>query len=314
MTTSIFDMHVIPSIYAIINQRLHLLPRLAKLTALGWLLSLSGCSLVVTGYNNAPNLLMFLWINPHVDLNAAQEKQTLADLKITLEWHRQNQLPLYVDTLKQIQELAKGDVSAEQVCAIADVITDSLDPLIEQFEVPLTQLALSLNADQLRTLKRKYEQDLKDYRKEWKLDASRDKQLDVQVDKGQTNAERFYGSLSTAQEKLLRQLAQDSGYEPERTFAERVRQQKESLALHERILNTQPEAAEAKAMVRQWLQSSLHSSDPAYAAYLKKRKRTNCEAAAQFHNITTAKQREHMMKTLKNYESDVRALMRYKAS
>ena len=128
MTTSIFDMHVIPSIYAIINQRLHLLPRLAKLTALGWLLSLSGCSLVVTGYNNAPNLLMFLWINPHVDLNAAQEKQTLADLKITLEWHRQNQLPLYVDTLKQMQELAKGDVSAEQVCAIADVMTDSLDP------------------------------------------------------------------------------------------------------------------------------------------------------------------------------------------
>ena len=305
---------MIPSIYAIINQRLHLLPRLAKLTALGWLLSLSGCSLVVTGYNNAPNLLMFLWINPHVDLNAAQEKQTLADLKITLEWHRQNQLPLYVDTLKQIQELAKGDVSAEQVCAIADVMTDSLDPLIEQFEVPLTQLALSLNADQLRTLKRKYEQDLKDYRKEWKLDASRDKQLDVQVDKGQTNAERFYGSLSTAQEKLLRQLAQDSGYEPERTFAERLRQQKESLALHERILNTQPEAAEAKTMVRQWLQSSLHSSDPAYAAYLKKRKRTNCEAAAQFHNITTAKQREHAVKTLKNYEADVRALMRYKAS
>ncbi len=299
---------------AIINQRLLPLSRLAKLSALACLLTLSACSLVVTGYNSAPNLLMFLWINPHVDLNAAQEKQTLADLKTTLEWHRQNQLPVYADVLKQMQDLAPNDVTPDQVCAIADEVNDSLDPLIEQFEVPLTKLALSLNADQLRTLKRKYEQDLKDYRKEWKLDASREKQLDVQADKGQTNAERFYGSLSTAQEKLLHQLAQDSGYEPERTFAERVRQQKESLALHERILNTKPEAAEAKALVRQWLQSSLHSSDPAYAAYLKKRKRINCEAAAQFHNITTAKQREHAVKTLKNYEADVRALMRYKAS
>ena len=299
---------------AIINQRLLPLSRLAKLSALACLLTLSACSLVVTGYNSAPNLLMFLWINPHVDLNAAQEKQTLADLKLTLEWHRQNQLPVYADVLKQMQELAPNDINPDQVCAIAEVITVSLDPLIEQFELPLTKLALGLNADQLQTLQRKYEQDLKDYRKEWKLDASRDKQLDVQTDKGQTNAERLYGSLSNAQEKLLRQLAQESGYEPESTYAERMRQQKESLVLHERILQTKPDVQEAKAMVRKWLQSSLHSSDPAYAAYLKKRKRTNCEAAAQFHNMTTAKQREHAVKTLKNYEADVRALMRYKAS
>ena len=299
---------------AIINQRLLRLSWLAKLSALACLLSLSACSLVVTGYNSAPNLLMFLWINPHVDLNAAQEKQTLADLKLTLEWHRQNQLPVYADVLKQMQELAPSDINPDQVCAIAEVITVSLDPLIEQFELPLTKLALGLNAEQLQTLQRKYEQDLKDYRKELKLDASREKQLDVQTDKGQTNAERLYGSLSNAQEKLLRQLAQESGYEPERTYAERMRQQKESLVLHERILQTKPDVQEAKAMVRKWLQSSLHSSDPAYAAYLKKRKRTNCEAAAQFHNMTTAKQREHAVKTLKNYEADVRALMRYKAS
>ena len=113
---------------------------------------------------------------------------------------------------------------------------------------------------------------------------------------------------------MLRQLAQESGYEPERTFAERVRQQKESLALHERIVLTKPDTQEARAMVRKWLQNSLHSSDPAYAAYLKKRKRTNCEAAAQLHNTTTTKQREHALKVLKGYEEDVRALMRYKAS
>ena len=298
----------------IINQRLHCLSWLAKLSALACLLTLSACSLVVPGYNNAPNLLMFFWINPHLDLNAAQEKQTLADLKLTLEWHRQNQLPLYADVLKQMQDLAPNEVNPDQVCAIAEVINVSLDPLIEQFEWPLTKLALSLNADQLQTLQRKYEQDLKDYRKEWKLDASREKQLDVQTDKGQTNAERLYGSLSSAQEKLLRQLAQDSGYEPERTYAERMRQQRESMVLHERILQTKPDAQEAKALVRNWLQSSLHSSDPAYAAYLKKRKRTNCEAAAQFHKLTTDKQREHAVKTLKNHEADVRALMRYKAS
>ena len=255
---------------------------------------------------------MFLWINPHVDLNAAQEKQTLADLKTVLEWHRQQQLPLYADWLKTMQKLVAEDISAEQVCSLAQSITDSLDPLVDQFEEPLTRLSLTLTTAQLQTLKKKYQQDLKDYRKDWKLDASAEAQLDVQTDKGQSNAERLYGRLSSPQKKLLRQLAQNSGFEAERTFAERERQQRESLAMHTRIVQNQPTPEEARAWVRQWLQSSLHTADPEYAAYLKKRKRLNCEASAQFHNITTPEQRTRAVKTLKGYEEDVRALMRSK--
>ena len=137
-------------------------------------------------------------------------------------------------------------------------------------------------------------------------------QLDVQTDKGQSNAERLYGRLSSPQKKLLRQLAQNSGFEAERTFAERERQQRESLAMHTRIVQNQPTPEEARAWVRQWLQSSLHTADPEYAAYLKKRKRLNCEASAQFHNMTTPEQRTRAVKTLKGYEEDVRALMRSK--
>ena len=307
-----FDMYWVSSVTKIIIQHLVGLRRAVKLVFLGHLLVLSGCSLVVPGYNNAPNLLMFLWINPHVNLNSAQEKQTIADLQTVLEWHRQQQLPLYADWLKTMQKLVAEDISAEQVCSLAQSITDSLDPLVDQFEEPLTRLSLTLTTAQLQTLKKKYQQDLKDYRKDWKLDASAEAQLDVQTDKGQSNAERLYGRLSSPQKKLLRQLAQNSGFEAERTFAERERQQRESLAMHTRIVQNQPTPEEARAWVRQWLQSSLHTADPEYAAYLKKRKRLNCEASAQFHNMTTPEQRTRAVKTLKGYEEDVRALMRSK--
>jgi hypothetical protein len=211
-----------------------------------------------------------------------------------------------------MQKLVAEDISAEQVCSLAQSITDSLDPLVDQFEEPLTRLSLTLTTAQLQTLKKKYQQDLKDYRKDWKLDASAEAQLDVQTDKGQSNAERLYGRLSAQQKKLLRQLAQNSGFEAERTSAERERQQRESLAMHTRIVQNQPTPEEARAWVRQWLQSSLHTADPEYAAYLKKRKRLNCEASAQFHNTTTPEQRARAVKTLKGYEEDVRALMRSK--
>jgi hypothetical protein len=308
-----FDMYWVSSVTAIMNQHFSQGWRVAKLFFLSACLSLSGCSLMVSGYNNAPNLLMFLWINPHVDLNAAQEKQTLADLQSVLDWHRQTQLPLYADWLKAMQKLAPEDITPEQVCSLAQSITDSLDPLIEQFEEPLTRLSLTLTNAQLQTLKKKYQEDLKDYRKEWKLDASAEAHLDAHTDKGLANAERFYGRMSPPQKKLLRQLAQNSGYEAERTYAERERQQRESLAMHTRIVQSRPSAEEARVWVRQWLQSSLHSADPDYAAYLKKRKRSNCEASAQLHNTTTPEQRARAVKVLKGYEDDVRTLMRKKS-
>ena len=299
---------------AIINQRLRWLSLAAKLSASALLLSLTGCSLVVSGYNSAPNLFMFLWLNPHLDLNAAQEKQALADLQQVLEWHRREQLPLYAKWLSQAQQLAPKDVSADQVCALIDEAAESLEPFLTQFEEPTARLGLSLTPKQLQVLRKKYTEDLKDYRKEWKLDGSKQAQLEVQTDKGQSNAERFYGRLSPAQQKLLQQLAQNSGFEGDRNYAERVRVQQDNLAVHEQMVQNRPSPEEARAMVRDWLQSVLHTPDPAYDIYLKKRKRTNCEASAQLHNTTTAEQRARAVKVLKGYEDDVRKLMRYKPS
>ena len=307
-------MNLFPRLTQIINQRPKYLWLAAKLSMLGLLAGLSGCSLVVSGYNNSPSLLMYLWINPHLDLNTAQHHQTLKDLQQILGWHRQNQLPAYAVLLNRMQQLAPHNVSAEQVCAVVDEVADLMESLAFQFEEPVSRLALTLTSAQLQTLRKKYAQDWKDYRKEWQLDASADDQLEVQTDKGQSNAEKLYGRLSPTQKKLLRQLAQNSGYEGERTYAERVRLQKDNLAMHEAIQQQRPDLAQTKTMVRNWLQNSIHTPDASYAAYLKRRKQTNCEAASKLHNITTGEQRNKAVRVLKDYEDDVRSLMQQKSS
>ena len=310
MTTSSFDMRLFSSIGLIINQALLQTQRRARWVSGVCLLALTGCSLVVSGYNQLPNLYLFLWVNPHLDLNSAQEKQAKSDLNTLLEWHRSEQLPLYADWLVTMQRLAPRDITADEVCTLAASIRESLDPLAAQFEEPYARLSLTLTTGQLNTLKKKYEEDLKDYRKEWKLDESDEAQLKVQVEKGQANAERFYGRLTPTQKNLLRELAKRSGYDGERTYAERARLQKENLAMHTRILQTRPSLDESRQLIRQWLQSSLHTTDPDYAIYLSKRIRHNCEAAAQLHNTLTQEQRARAVKVLKDYENDVRTLMR----
>ena len=303
-------MNLIPSFDQIISQRGWVGRRLGWCLALGLTACLCACSLVVTGYNNAPQLLMVTWIDPHLDLTAAQSRQTKADLTQVLAWHRQQQLPLYADWLVRMQQLAPQQVQAEQVCRLADEIRDSLKPLAAQMETPLATLALSLQAPQLDTMKARFDKDNSTWRQDWKLDGSSQDRLEVQTEKGQKNAERFYGKVSKAQQAQLRLLAQSSGFDAERTYAERLRQQTDMLQTLQTIGTAQRNLTTARPTVRDWLQRSLNTPDEDDAAYLKKRQALNCQAAAQFHNSTTAEQRANAVKVLKAYEADVRELMR----
>jgi hypothetical protein len=309
-TTSTNAMNLIPSFDQIISQRGWGGRWLGRCLALGLAACLSACSLVVTGYNNAPQALMFMWIDPHLDLTTAQSRQTKADLTHVLAWHRQQQLPLYADWLVRMQQLAPHPMQADQVCRLADEMRDSLKPLAAQMEAPLATLAMSLQAAQLQTMKARFDKDNASWRKEWKLDSSSQDRLEVQTEKGQKNAERFYGKLSQAQQAQLRLLAQSSGFDAERTHAERLRQQADMLQTLQTIGTGQRNLTTAGPLVRDWLQRSLKTPDEDYAAYLKKRQALNCQAAAQFHNSTTAEQRVHAVKVLQSYEADVRELMR----
>jgi hypothetical protein len=303
-------MNLLPCFDQIISQRGWVNRLLGWGLALCLMASLSACSLVVTGYNNAPQVLLFTWIDPHLDLSSAQSRQTKTDLARLMAWHRQQQLPLYAEWLVQMQELAPQQISAAQVCRLAQGMRDSLKPLAAQMESPLTTLALSLQPQQLETMQARFAKDNTTWRKDWKLDASNQDRLDAQTEKGQRNAERFYGKVSKAQQAQLRLLAQSSGFEPERAYAERLRQQADSLLTLKTIALEQRGMQSSRQLVSDWLQRSLNSPDDEYVAYLKKRQTLNCDAAAQFHNSTSPEQRAHAVNLLKSYEADLRELMR----
>jgi hypothetical protein len=303
-------MNLLPCFDQIISQRGWVNRLLGWGLALCLMASLSACSLVVTGYNNAPQVLLFTWIDPHLDLSSAQSRQTKTDLARLMAWHRQQQLPLYAEWLVQMQELAPQQISAAQVCRLAQAMRDSLKPLAAQMESPLTTLALSLQPQQLETMQARFAKDNTTWRKDWKLDASNQDRLDAQTEKGQRNAERFYGKVSKAQQAQLRLLAQSSGFEPERAYAERLRQQADSLLTLKTIALEQRGMQSSRQLVSDWLQRSLNSPDDEYVAYLKKRQTLNCDAVAQFHNSTSPEQRAHAVNLLKSYEADLRELMR----
>lgn len=281
-----------------------------KLVALSLVVGLSGCSLVVTGYNNAPGWLMFTWVNPHLDLNAAQEEKVSTDMQSLLAWHRQTQLPQYILWLQRMQTLAPQNIQAEQACDLFEDMRASLPPLLAQVELPMAQLALTLTPKQLTHLKDRLDKNNQTWRRDWKMGESQAAQSDVQVEKGQENAERFYGRLSKQQRLLLRDLAVNSGYDPDKTYQERLRQQADAVQVLQRIAIDKPDVTQAREQIHAWMERLMNTPEPGYAAYLKKRQRLNCEAAAQLHNTTTPEQRMQAVKVLKGYEQDLRELIK----
>jgi hypothetical protein len=286
-----------------------------KLLALGLFACLSACSFVVTGYNQAPSLLIFTWVNPHLDLTSEQDKQLRADLQLLHQWHRQQQLPVYADVLQKMAVLAPHEISGPQICALVDEFKDTLTPLLQQMSPGIVRLALKLTPAQIQRLEQQYDKDNKDYRKEWKFDATAAEQLQVQADKGVENAERLYGRLDGKQKALLKQLAKDSQFDLKKSWTERLRRQQDTAKTLQQITKSQAPLAQAQQDINALLNRSvLNSPDDAYVAYAQMRQNINCEAAAQLHNTTTAAQREQSMKTLKSYESDLRALAKAAAS
>ena len=286
-----------------------------KLLALGLLACLSACSFVVTGYNQAPSLLIFTWFNPYLDLSTEQDKQLRTDLQVLHQWHRQQQLPVYADVLQKMAVLAPHEITGPQICTLVDEFKDTLAPLSQQMSPGIARLALKLTPAQTQRLAQQYEKDNKDYRKEWKLDASADAQLQVQTDKGIENAERLYDRLDKKQKALVKQMAKESQFDLPKSWGERLRRQQDTVSTLDRIAKSQQGLASAQQESIALLNSSLlQSTDEAYREYAEIRKTINCEAAAQLHNTTSATQREFTVKTLKAYEADLRALAKAKAS
>jgi hypothetical protein len=69
------------------------------------------------------------------------------------------------------------------------------------------------------------------------------------------------------------------------------------------------DTAQSQALLRGWLDRSFTSPNERTRAYVQALWQENCEGFAKLHNSTTPAQRERLVRTLKNYEADIRALM-----
>jgi hypothetical protein len=275
--------------------------------ALALALGLSACSAIKLGYNSLPNLA-FLWLDGYVDFSDEQQPLVRDELARLHTWHRQQELPRLLELLARMEQMAPGEFTAQQACAVVADVRVRLNAVAEQAAPRAIAIASSFTGRELRYLSRKFRRKNEQFHKEWVAIPAAERH-DKRFQKMVERLETFYGRLDEPQRAALRQRLAQSVYDPARTATEWQRRQAELLELLHRLTARRgvPEA-EAGALLRGWLARIEQAPDPAYRAYQEALLQEGCSTVAAVHQSTSAAQREQAANRLRAYQRDVREL------
>ena len=266
---------------------------------------LSACSAVRLGYDNGPSLALW-WLDGYLDLDRAQETRAKPLLEAWFAWHRGTQLPDYAQWLGTWKDRAAGTVTAEEVCRWADLTRERVVTAVERAVPAGAELLPMIEAPQWQYLQKRFTERAAEQRREF-LQGSRDDRVGASLDRAISRGEEFYGSLTSAQKKLLAERVAASPMDAEVWLAEREARQRE-LVQSLRRAQQEPDLARRTAALRAAALRFMRAPDGEYGVRQARWQQHGCELSAALHNSTTPQQRQHLRQRLAGYEDDARAL------
>lgn len=273
-------------------------------------LALQACSTVKVAYNQVPTLAYF-YLSGFIDFNDTQAAQVKAELSSFQAWHRQSQLPGYIELLQKVQQKLPQNLTADQACDVFSEVRQKALRMTDQAEPAATSLVATLTQNQLEVMARKFAKSNTKWREDF-LEGSPSEVVEKRQKRAVKRSEMLYGSLNDSQRALIAQQLETSSFKASQNYAERQRRQKDTLQTLAKIISspTPPEAS--RADMRGLLARSVNSPDKAYRDYAEQLTQDSCSSFAELHNTTTPEQRKKAVSVLAAYEQDFKTLLAQK--
>jgi hypothetical protein len=273
---------------------------------------LTGCSAVRLGYNNLPDIASW-WLDSYIDFSDTQGPQAKAALQKLQTWHRKEELPAIADLLVQAQTLAPQNITPEQACKIWEGAQVRVESFIQESSRLAAPVVSQLSAKQLKHLEKEWASRNEDWKKQW-VQGTPDSRIKKRVDLAAERFNSFYGDLNLEQRQVLKQQFLQSTWSPEASYQRRLKRQQEQLMALQAMSSEITKPAMPLAQVEKSLQSLiLQSVRPKDTGDLSKQlqlEQQACQNLAQLHNTMSPAQRLKAQRKLKDYETDVRELMK----
>lgn len=284
----------------------------ASLVAVSMSVILTGCSAVRLGYNNLPDIASW-WLDSYIDFSDTQGPQAKAALQKLQTWHRKEELPAIAELLVQAQTLAPQNITPEQACKIWEGAQVRIESLIQESSRLAAPVVSQLSAKQLKHLEKEWATRNEDWKKQW-VQGTPDSRIKKRVDLAAERFNSFYGDLNLEQRQVLKQQFLQSTWSPEASYQRRLKRQQEQLIALQAMSSEITKPAMPLPQVEKALQSLiLQSVRPKDTVDLSKQlqlEQQACQNLAQLHNTMSPAQRLKAQRKLKDYETDVRELMK----
>ena len=284
-----------------------LLQRSVTIVTITLALSVGGCSVVQTSYNQGAHLVWW-WLDGYMNLNWEQTPRAKHAIGQWFDWHRQDQLPAYAEWLATIREQIDNPWTAAQLCQWSDELQTTIAPAIDRAAELAAPIVLQLTEKQFRHLEQRYSKNNNKFRRKY-MQANPEARKKASVKRTVKRIENLYGRIDETQRKLILDSIEASPFNPEAWLTERQRRQQITLSTLRKLVTEPNNTAQTKDTLRELIEHTYRSDMPEYRTYQRQLAAHTCGVIAQMHNSTTTRQRQHASDKLENWEADLRALM-----
>ena len=269
---------------------------------------LAACSALQLSYNQG-STLAYWWLDGYVDFSAEQSPRVKTALEDWFAWHRASQLPDYAQALAATQTLVVDKITPAQVCSTVNAWQQRFERAYERATPALAEQVRTLLPEQIRHLERqqakKHQEAVAEY-----LQSTLAERQKLNFERSLDRAESLYGKLDETQRRLLAAELAASPFDPERWLAER-RQRQLDIVRNLRLWQAEySDSATVQAGLRRLGAELSQSPRSEYRAYAERLMESNCTLMAKVHNSSTPSQRRRAVDKLKDWEIDLRALVR----
>lgn len=273
----------------------------------------SACSAIRFGYGQVPTFA-YHWLDGWIDFDDAQATKARDALDAMHRWHRRTQLPDYAQWLtKTAAEMARGDVTADEVCRSGKELEARWFALVDHLSPAAAELMASLSDKQIARLEKRFDEGLKRFRDDYAKGDAKARE-EKSLERAVSRSETIYGSLDDAQKAVLEQHVKTPLWDPEIVIVERKQRIRDLIEIVKdgrRAVQDGPrDAALAKLRVslRDWAEGGVQSPRADYRAFQKRMQEASCALSAKVHNAGGAAVRQAARQKLEGWAGDAKAL------
>jgi hypothetical protein len=276
------------------------------MVALGLAALVAACSFTRFGYNQADTVAAWM-VDEYFDLDSQQKQDFQKRFERFYAWHRTEQLPEYATFMRTAKGRVQQGLNRDDVLWFVDGIRARVRTASQKAAPETAAFLATLTPPQIEALQRKWDKDNKKYMKEHKVNGTPEERQEFEAKRVVKTFKEWLTPLNSEQEQRVTAMVRDLPPIEQFRYAERLRRQKEFLA----VLSQRGEDREKfTARVADWLTHWERGRTPDEQKKLDAWWAKRADIFAALDKTITPEQRTASLQRMQGYIEDFTQLAR----